>query len=298
MTSSQNPTHTTQPKPSIHRNPDWTQKKIDAQVPFPQLLDLSTPIQGSDGISLLPPGGIIGLQPGEAPLPEESSPPSLSSSSSSSSSPFQFDQELLASLTSFGFPLGACKRAMVSVVPRGGGAEEAVEWLTSHIEDENFGNDYVEEDSQAAAEASVSTDSNAAQVATLCEMGFSEAAVRSALAKCSNSVERAMDWLFSHPEGGEAPPADAPGSSTASSSSNSPHLPHALPPTPENSSYELAVIVSHMGASPSSGHYIAHIKKEGEWLIFNDSKVAVSKNPPLEAGFMYLYKRVPRGFDG
>lgn len=65
-------------------------------------------------------------------------------------------------------------------------------------------------------------------------------------------------------------------------------------------------IVSHMGSSPASGHYVAHVRKdeggrpvgagggsgEPSWLIFNDSKVARSKDPPLEAGFMYLYKRL------
>jgi hypothetical protein len=28
-----------------------------------------------------------------------------------------------------------------------------------------------------------------------------------------------------------------------------------------------------------------------EWLLFNDAKVARSKDPPLEAGFVYLYRR-------
>ena len=37
--------------------------------------------------------------------------------------------------------------------------------------------------------------------------------------------------------------------------------------------------------------HVAHIKKEGRWAIYNDSKVAVSERPPLELGYMYLYKR-------
>jgi hypothetical protein len=30
---------------------------------------------------------------------------------------------------------------------------------------------------------------------------------------------------------------------------------------------------------------------ELQWLLFNDTNVAFSKDPPLEAGFVYLYRR-------
>ena len=46
-----------------------------------------------------------------------------------------------------------------------------------------------------------------------------------------------------------------------------------------------------MGSNTMCGHYVAHIKKEGRWAIYNDRKVAVSERPPLELGYMYLYKR-------
>ena len=31
--------------------------------------------------------------------------------------------------------------------------------------------------------------------------------------------------------------------------------------------------VSHMGASTAAGHYVAHIRKGGRWVIYNDEKV-------------------------
>ena len=37
--------------------------------------------------------------------------------------------------------------------------------------------------------------------------------------------------------------------------------------------YSLAGFVSHMGANTACGHYVAHIKKDGRWVIFNDEKV-------------------------
>jgi len=49
--------------------------------------------------------------------------------------------------------------------------------------------------------------------------------------------------------------------------------------------------VSHMGASTACGHYVAHVLKEGRWVLFNDEKVAASAAPPLELGYLYIYRR-------
>ena len=68
------------------------------------------------------------------------------------------------------------------------------------------------------------------------------------------------------------------------------------PPTGEETSskYELQGFITHVGKNVNSGHYICHIKKEidgkKEWVIFNDRKVAISKKPPLDMGFIYLFK--------
>jgi len=50
--------------------------------------------------------------------------------------------------------------------------------------------------------------------------------------------------------------------------------------------------ISHIGTSHLVGHYVCHILKEGRWVIFNDSKVALSENPPKGMGYLYLYERV------
>ena len=31
---------------------------------------------------------------------------------------------------------------------------------------------------------------------------------------------------------------------------------------------------------------------QGRWVIFNDEKVAASQEPPLDRGYLYLYRRV------
>ena len=58
--------------------------------------------------------------------------------------------------------------------------------------------------------------------------------------------------------------------------------------------YELIGFISHIGRNTASGHYLAHIKKGGRWVIFDDQKVAASEKPPCELGYVYLYGRIDR----
>lgn len=56
-----------------------------------------------------------------------------------------------------------------------------------------------------------------------------------------------------------------------------------LPPPPNSSK---TVLVLH------AGHYVAHLRdKEGNFVIFDDEKVARSEKPPLQLGYVYLYAR-------
>ena len=55
--------------------------------------------------------------------------------------------------------------------------------------------------------------------------------------------------------------------------------------------YTLIGIVSHMGSNTSCGHYVCHLLREGKWVLYNDRKVALSEEPPLDLGYMYLYQR-------
>jgi ubiquitin carboxyl-terminal hydrolase 5/13 len=55
--------------------------------------------------------------------------------------------------------------------------------------------------------------------------------------------------------------------------------------------YDLVGLISHIGKNTGSGHYVAHLKKNGRWIIFNDEKVALSENPPIRHAYMYLFQR-------
>ena len=72
----------------------------------------------------------------------------------------------------------------------------------------------------------------------------------------------------------------------AGSSGGTPRLPDGP------GKYELVGFISHMGSNTACGHYVCHIRKGGQWVLFNDEKVARSENPPLDRGYLYLYRRV------
>lgn len=103
-----------------------------------------------------------------------------------------------------------------------------------------------------------------------------------------------MDWIFSHTDDLDAAVA-AQSSAAAEGSSVAGAAAAGGPPADVlddgEGTYSLMAIISHMGSNTEHGHYVCHIKKGADWCLFNDEKVARSKNPPLEFGFMYLYKR-------
>lgn len=113
-------------------------------------------------------------------------------------------------------------------------------------------------------------------------MGLAEMKCIKALRETDNNVERAVDWIFSHPDDDGA---EASASTTSDSSKGTRCLTDGVP------KYALSAFISHMGQSTMVGHYVCHILKEGKWIIFNDDKVAQSEKPPKGLGYLYLYTR-------
>ena len=112
-------------------------------------------------------------------------------------------------------------------------------------------------------------------------MGMTRKQAEAGLRNTDNNVERAVDWILSHPEGEEQPAAGSGAEAVTDDG-----LTNGEP------KYKLAGFVSHMGSSTLCGHYVAHIREsDGRWIIYNDNKVAVSENPPKSLGYIYLYRR-------
>lgn len=107
--------------------------------------------------------------------------------------------------------------------------------------------------------------------------------------------ERAVEWLFSHPDDmGETADASAPSTSTKSQPGGDASLP---------AQYRLKAFISHKGPSVHSGHYVAHIRTDdifsedgpGQWVLFNDEKVVKAELESVEElkklAYLYVFQR-------
>jgi ubiquitin carboxyl-terminal hydrolase 5/13 len=118
-------------------------------------------------------------------------------------------------------------------------------------------------------------------------MGIDQGIAEMALRNTDNNVERAIEWVFSHPDAvpdaGEsaAPPAPVPAAAPVATEIDQ------WPAT-----YELYGLLSHIGQNTGCGHYVAHLKKEeAGWVMYNDSKVAKSQEPPFGLAYVYAFRR-------
>jgi ubiquitin carboxyl-terminal hydrolase 5/13 len=182
-----------------------------------------------------------------------------------------------------------------------------MEWVFAHMEDPDFNDPYVPATGAALTGSSGAMPSpgggsavaDASAVAMLAAMGFAEKHAAAALERSGGDVERAADWLFSNADDLESAVAEAEaqsgrgaggGAADASTISGGASL-DASPCVDGPATYELFGVVSHMGGNTACGHYVAHVKSRGEWCIFNDERVARSREPPLDMGYLYFYRR-------
>ncbi|KAL5997673.1 hypothetical protein ACLOJK_008603 [Asimina triloba] len=109
-----------------------------------------------------------------------------------------------------------------------------------------------------------------------------EEVARKALKASGGDIEKATDWIFSQPDASgsvdmETTPSNGPSTSDS-----------ALPDG--GGRYKLMTIVSHIDTSTQCGHYVAHVYKNGRWVIFNDNKVGASIDPPKDMGYFHMQK--------
>jgi len=197
-----------------------------------------------------------GIQTGEVALPEQEK------------EEVPVNQEGLITLMEMGFPRARCREALIA---NSNNVEMSAMWLFENPAS----------DPTPSAADDVPEDA----IAMVMSMGFTREQASTALKQTSNSVERAIDWIFSHPDG--IPDAGSESVQTNGNDST-PTLPSV---TDGTGNYELFAFISHMGTSTLCGHYVCHIKKNGKWTIFNDEKVAESEEPPKDLGYLYFYKR-------
>lgn len=180
-----------------------------------------------------------GQQPTEELLPEDVA-------GSAPSNNFVPNEIVLASLEQMGFPRVRCEKALKKT--GNSDMEAATNWLIEHMEDPDIDVSEPEEGGGASAAGGGTVDPES--IENLGNMGFAAPQARQALKETGGDMERAVDWLFSHPDaqgdfGDEAPPAsDATAPPTERTLPGSDKLPASL---------QLQSIVCHKGTSIHSG---------------------------------------------
>jgi len=169
-------------------------------------------------------------------------------------------------------------------------------WLFEHVEDNDL-NDPLPTTTTTTTGGSSggggggSNGPPAEAIAQLTSLGFTEEQVLAALKSTQNNVERAADWLFSHMDDLAAAVASVNSSSSSSGGGGGGGSSNGAEFSDGEGRYDLVGFISHVGRNTTCGHYVAHIKKEGRWAIFDDEKVAVSEHPPRDLGYLYLFSR-------
>ncbi|NXI85545.1 UBP13 hydrolase, partial [Rhipidura dahli] len=279
---------------------DWIPKKLDVSIDMPDFLDISH-LRAR------------GLQPGEEELPDIAPPIVIPDDSKVDETRLSYfrrsflvaldiDESSVMQLAEMGFPLEACRKAVYYTGNLG--AEVAFNWIIAHMEEPDFAEPLVipafgeVASSGAAALGAVGLDNQPPEemVAIIISMGFQRNLAIQALKATNNNLERALEWIFSHPDPEEeADPAldtmdmenNANANILAETGSEGPRIRDGP------GRYELFGFISHMGTSTMSGHYVCHLRKEGRWVIYNDLRVCASERPPKDLGYIYFYHRIP-----
>ncbi|KFQ34533.1 Ubiquitin carboxyl-terminal hydrolase 13, partial [Mesitornis unicolor] len=273
---------------------DWIPKKLDVSIDMPDFLDINH-LRAR------------GLQPGEEELPDIAPPIIIPDDSkafffSSLIDNPNIDESSVMQLAEMGFPLEACRKAVYYTGNLG--AEVAFNWIIAHMEEPDFAEPLLISafgeiaSSGAAAFGAVGLDNQPPEemVSIIISMGFQRNLAIQALKATNNNLERALEWIFNHPElEEESEPAldvmdmenNTDANILAQTGSERPRIKDGP------GRYELFGFISHMGTSTMSGHYVCHLKKEGRWVIYNDLRVCASERPPKDLGYMYFYHRIP-----
>ncbi|XP_075468738.1 ubiquitin carboxyl-terminal hydrolase 5 isoform X3 [Ascaphus truei] len=275
---------------------DWVPKKLDVSIDVPDELELS---QFRGG----------GLQGGEEELPDVAPPlvtpdepkgslgfygdddDSFCSPHFSSPTSPMLDESVVTQLIEMGFPAEACRKAVYYT--GNSGAEAAMTWVMSHMDDPDFAHPLVVSGVSVPALVSTGGDPPSEEhIATIISMGFSQEQAVRALGATSNNLERAVDWIFSHIDDLDAEAAMDVSEGRSAAESVAESVPAGPRVSDGAGRYQLFAFISHMGTSTMCGHYVCHIKKEGRWVIYNDQKVCASEKPPKDLGYIYFYQRV------
>ncbi|KAF2204936.1 ubiquitinyl hydrolase [Delitschia confertaspora ATCC 74209] len=214
-----------------------------------------------------------GVQEGEELLPEDAD--------SGGAPKWTPNEAALSMLEQMGFPRVRCEKGLHAT--GNSDPEAAMNWLIEHMEDPDIDTP-VDFNAGSGSKGGASTAVDPEKIDSLCNMGFSIPQSRQALKETGGDMERAVDWLFSHP--------DATGDSGDDENSKNKTIPGS---DQQPAKFQLQSIVCHKGSSIHAGHYVAFVRKNapGEqspsWVLFNDEKVAKAGDVDEMKKFAYVY---------
>lgn len=214
-----------------------------------------------------------GKQPDEEELPEDAD----AAGAATGGSGFVPNEAGLEMLMAMGFPKVRCEKALHAT--GNADVEMAAAWLFEHMEDPDIDMPLDLGGSSSAGAAGGAVD--AEKIENLGAMGFSAPQARQALKETGGDMERAVDWLFSHP--------DATGDFGENETAVASEAPAAIVEDIRPAKFSLNSIVCHKGASIHAGHYVAFIKKDQGWVLFNDEKVALGGDVEEMKKYAYIY---------
>ena len=197
---------------------NWVPIKVDVPVIVP------------DGSFLLDDYLSQGLQTSEEVLPDEPE---------SQTPAFVPDANAFAMLEGMGFPRNRCERALHAT--GNSDANAAMEWIFAHMEDSD-----IDAPLDPSAGSGSSAEVDPEKVEMFAAMGFSPLQGKGALKETGGDMERAVEWLFNHPEfTGETTVEDE---SSQPKASKEPAGSAVLP-----ASFQLQSIACHKGTSIHTG---------------------------------------------
>ncbi|OBA24141.1 ubiquitinyl hydrolase [Metschnikowia bicuspidata var. bicuspidata NRRL YB-4993] len=183
---------------------------------------------------------------------------------------FSPNQEVLTTLLCMGFSEPRCLRALYNT--SNNDAEEAMNWVFAHMDDPDiddpFDPDFPPPTNRAVDEAAPEAIDN------LVSMGFGALLAKKALVLNQNNVNASIEWLFNNPDDDGVIEDDA--KPVINLQDEVDKLTSELekePSTDKQGKYNLKAVICHKGTSPHTGHYVAFIKQDGDWILYNDEKV-------------------------
>lgn len=243
-----------------------------------------------------------GLQEGEELLAEDSDV-----GAAAAEAKFVPNDLALGQLEGMGFPRVRCEKALQATGNTD--ADLAMNWLFAHMDDPDIDSpmDFAGGNSGAGTMADVAS---VEAIETLGAMGISPPQARKALKETGGDVNRALDWVFSHPDD-QGDFGDDEAADVAVQEEKGKEMPGSREGPAR---FQLQSIVCHKGGSIHAGcvllvfhplrsglladiyrHYVAFIRKsipgdsEDAWVLFNDEKVVKAADVDEMKKFAYVY---------